>query len=180
MSYDFEELGRKNYYEWRKNQNRIGPIESYESWKARKVEPNLKASQNSPSKKVKKVKAEKAGDAITGAVYEFVTDIVGATEEMIQEVAEEAVEELKRISPVYKGKNKHTPKGRYRRSWRLSTKMTATGFKAKIYNINYQLTHLLENGTLNHDGTQHSKPIPHISVALKHAEEKLNHMLENL
>lgn len=58
--------------------------------------------------------------------------------------------------------------------------MTATGFKAKIYNINYQLTHLLENGTLNHDGTQHSKPIPHISVALKHAEEKLNHMLENL
>lgn len=155
----------------------IGPIEPYESWYTRRFGKKPKTSSNPIAEKVK---SEKADDAITGAVYELITDIVGATEEMIQEVAEEAVEELKRISPIYKGKNKHTPKGRYRRSWRLSSKMTAKGFKAKIYNINYQLTHLLEGQHLNRDGTTYSMPKPHISVALKHAEEKLNHMLENL
>lgn len=32
----FENLKRENYNNWRKRQNLIGPVESYESWKSRK------------------------------------------------------------------------------------------------------------------------------------------------
>ena len=44
----------------------------------------------------------------------------------------------------------------------------------------YRLTHLLEKGHLNRDGTTRSKAIPHISIAQEHANKKAEKLLEGL
>ena len=49
--YSFEEEKRRNYYDWRKRQNIIGPIESYESYQSRKVKANKTVHNNAAVKK---------------------------------------------------------------------------------------------------------------------------------
>ena len=62
-----------------------------------------------------------------------------AVDEASDKVAKEAVKKLKATSPVGHGKKA----GAYKKGW--SVKKDKTG-KRTVYNKQYQLTHLLENG----------------------------------
>lgn len=130
---------------------------------------------------------------------EFVLALMEATRTMTEEVVEEiengleqigrdTVKELRRTAPVFKGndKNRRYKKGTYRRSWYMDIKK-ANGVKRVIVYCRYphsNLTHLLEHGHLVKNGTGrvlgNAPPIPHIAEAEKHAEEKLDKLLEGL
>ena len=126
---------------------------------------------------------------------EFVEALVEATRTMTEEVVEElenglerigneTVEELKRTSPVYKGKSKKLKKGDYRQKWKCLVEKERGVKRVTIYNQKGGLTHLLEHGHLVKNGTGrvlgNAPPIPHIAEAEKHAEEKLDKPLEGL
>lgn len=48
-----------------------------------------------------------------------------------------------------------------------------------IWNRYYQIIHLLELGTLNSDGTQRTKPQPHMKPANEIAEERINELIRS-
>lgn len=79
-------------------------------------------------------------------------------------IGEEAVKELKATSPKNKGK--------YAKNWRYIAEKNYGSFKLTVYNKQYQLTHLLENGHLNRDGTTRSTAKPHISAVNENAKKK--------
>ncbi|MCR5708107.1 MAG: hypothetical protein K6G82_07520 [Ruminococcus sp.] len=125
----------------------------------------------------------------------FVEALMEATKSMTEEVVEEletgietigkaTVEELKRTSPVYKGKSKKLKKGDYRKKWKCQVEKERGVLRVTIYNQKGGLTHLLEHGHLVKNGTGrvvgNASPIPHIAVAEKHAEEKIDKLLEEL
>lgn len=102
--------------------------------------------------------------------------------EGIQEIGEEAQQEVKELSLVYAGENIGTPKGAYKRNWthRIDKERGTITVTVHVKGKHYRLTHLLENGHLNRDGTSRSRAIPHISIANKHAQEKAEKLIKEL
>ncbi len=126
------------------------------------------------------ISPEELGSVLAEAFKTYTDEIKEELYEGLEEIGKEAVKEVKKLSPVYTGKRKRLKKGKYKKGWRYEIQKNRGAIKVVVCNRHYPLTHLLENGTLNHDGTQHSKPIPHISIANRHAEEKVDKLLENL
>ena len=95
---------------------------------------------------------------------------------------QEATAEIRAIAPVYEGSNKNTSKGAYKRSWtyRVDRERGKINVTVHAKSPHYRLTHLLENGHLNRDGTTRSKAIPHISIVDNLAEKKVDKLLEDL
>lgn len=112
--------------------------------------------------------------AISGYLNEYGKEIREEVEELADEVAGETLKEIKANSPVGKGS--------YKKGWRKKTKVSALGKKTiTVYNAtDYQLTHLLENGHLNRDGTTLAAPIKHIKPAEKKAVEKFEKGVEEI
>lgn len=113
---------------------------------------------------------------------EYTDDVVEKVDNGIVNIGEEALQEVKELVPVYKGKNKNTVKGTYRRHFDIKIDRWRGQVKATVYvkGKHYRLTHLLENGHLNRDGTTRSKEFPHISIANEHAQKKVEKLLEDL
>lgn len=112
-------------------------------------------------------------DELDGEIMRIISE---AAEELNDEIAEgleaignEAAAELEATSPKDTGK--------YSRSWRVSVKKDRGGSSVTVHNKEYQLTHLLENGTLNADGTQRTAPQPHIGRANENAQRKALRLL---
>ena len=99
------------------------------------------------------------------ATNEIVTEAIEAT-------AEDLAKELKRTSPKSSGKRRS---GKYSRGWKTkdTSVKKAGAVKGKIvYNKEYQLTHLLENGHRTRSGgTVPGRP--HIRPAQAKAEKEL-------
>ncbi|MBP5431614.1 HK97 gp10 family phage protein [Ruminococcus sp.] len=110
---------------------------------------------------------------------EEIKEIVGAG---IETIGAEAVEEVKALAPVYTGGYKGFTKGAYRRSWSYIIEKSNGNINVTVYakGKHYRLTHLLENGHLNRDGTTRSRAIPHISTANDSAQQKVDRLLEEL
>ena len=91
--------------------------------------------------------------------------------EAIEETAEDLVKELKRTSPRSSGKRRS---GKYSRSWKIKDipiKKAGAVRGRIVYNKEYQLTHLLENGHRTRSGgTVPGKP--HIRPAQAKAEKE--------
>lgn len=104
----------------------------------------------------KRIKPDQLGDSIDIYLEQLGDDVVKATREDIDAIAESTVEELHRTSP------KRT--GRYAGSWTHDMEQDDAGKPvAHIYNAKYgQLTHLLEHG---HGGPHPAPPKPHIEAA---------------
>lgn len=117
---------------------------------------------------------------LTATAAKYTEEFKETLDEELEKIGKEAVAEVKKLSPVYTGKSKKLKKGKYRSGWRYEIQKNRGAIKVTVHNKHYQLTHLLENGTLNHDGTQRSRSIPHISIANRHAEEKVDKLLEEL
>ncbi len=112
--------------------------------------------------------------AISGYLNEYGKEIREEVEELADEVAGETLKEIKANSPV--------DKGSYKKGWRKKTKVSALGKKTiTVYNAtDYQLTHLLENGHLNRDGTTRAAPIKHIKPVEEKAVEKFEKGVEEI
>ncbi len=113
------------------------------------------------------MKIDQMADAIAKELSSWSQDVADATKDECKKVADETVSTLKATSP------KRT--GRYARGWRQKTSFEdRANIRVTVYNVRYQLTHLLENGHAKVNGGRVSG-IPHIAPAEKQAID----MLEN-
>ncbi|MCR4794257.1 MAG: HK97 gp10 family phage protein [Ruminococcus sp.] len=123
-------------------------------------------------------------EALAEATRTMTEEVVEEVENGLERIAKETVEEIKRLSPVYKGNSKKLKKGDYRKKWKFMIDKERGVTKVTIYNQKGALTHLLEHGHLVKNGTGrvlgNADPIPHIEIAEKHAEEKIDRLMEGL
>lgn len=90
---------------------------------------------------------------------------------------------MKELSPVYEGKSKKLEKGSYKKGWVTSVLKSDGTYRKVVHNKNYRLVHLLELGhKLVRDFEPYGEvpPKKHIEIAEKHAEEKVDELLEGL
>ena len=118
--------------------------------------------------------------ALTSAFSKYSSEIRDKIDSRVEEIGNEAVEEVKSLSPVYTGKDKKRKKGKDRKGWKCEIEKSRGKIEVTVHNKQYQLTHLLENQHLNRDGTTFSTPHPHISIANDHAEKKVDKLIEEL
>lgn len=123
-------------------------------------------------------------EALAEATRTMTKEVVEEMENGLVDIANNAVEELKRLSPVYKGSSKKLKKGDYRKKWRCILEKERGVTRVTIYNQKGGLTHLLEHGHVVRNGTKrivgNAPAIPHISIAEEHAEEKIDKLMEGL
>lgn len=108
-------------------------------------------------------------DQMTNAIMKELTgwsqDVADATKDECEKVGKETADTLKVTSP------KRT--GRYARGWRSKTTFEdKSNIRVTVYNVRYQLTHLLENGHAKVNGGRVSG-IPHIAPAEEQAKKSL-------
>ena len=113
------------------------------------------------------MKIDQMANAIAKELTNWSQEVADATKDECKKVADETVATLKTTSP------KRT--GRYARGWREKTSFEdRSNIRVTVYNVRYQLTHLLENGHAKVNGGRVSG-IPHIAPAERQATD----MLEN-
>lgn len=122
--------------------------------------------------------------ALASACQEYTEDVREKVEAGVEKIGKEAAQEVRQLAPVYEGSDKSLryPKGSYKKSFTCNVEKARGTITATVYSRSphYRLTHLLENGHLNRDGTTRSKAIPHISTANADAEKKVDKLLEEL
>lgn len=116
------------------------------------------------------IKLDELPIVIEKALQDYSQDVTDAIKKEVVRVGEETAKELKQISPRSKKRGKH-----YANGWRSKTAYESEDdIRVTVYNASKpQLTHVLEDGHAKVNGGRVAG-IPHISVALKHAEEKLD------
>lgn len=112
-----------------------------------------------------------AGAAIAEALAEYDQEIADATKRITDEVAKEAVDDLKKSSPKLTGS--------YRKGWRKKQSYADRRTKRNtVYNeTDYQLTHLLEYGHASRNGGR-VRAIQHIAPVEQAAIEALQERIE--
>lgn len=122
--------------------------------------------------------------AMVEAAETYTNEICETVEGGIVHIGQEAVKEVKMLSPEYEGENKKLRKGKYRSGWTYFLERSKGNFRITVHNKQYQLVHLLELGHCLKDGTGriygNVSAFPHVEIAEKHAEEKINKLLEDL
>ncbi len=128
------------------------------------------------------ISPDKLVEALIDYCKGFTEEIREKVGDDIEEIGKETVSEVRELSPVYEGDNKNTPRGAYRRNWDYIIEKSRGTINVIVHvkGKHYRLTHLLEHGHLNRDGTTRSKAIPHISIAQEHANKKAEKLLEDL
>lgn len=121
----------------------------------------------------KRVSAEAFADAIIEALSEYSQEITEETKEIAKDISSEAVSEVKKGSPVRKGK--------YKKGWKKATVFeNSQDIRIAVHNEkHYQLTHLLENGHLSRNGKR-VKPVVHIAPVEDRISKEFNRRVEIL
>lgn len=124
---------------------------------------------------------------------QYTDEVCEELESGLEHIAAETLEEVKALSPVYDGD--YTPKpngqkleknraGAYKKGWTTTTEKKNGTFKITVHNKKFSLVHLLELGHLLKDGTGRVygevSPRVHVETAEKHADEKIDRLLEEL
>lgn len=130
------------------------------------------------------ISPEELVSAIVEAAETYTNEIRETIEAGIERIADETLKEVKSLSPIYEGSSKKLRKSKYRRGWTTSVKRSRGNVQITVHNKQYQLVHLLERGHCLKDGTGrvygNVSAIPHVEIAEKHAEEKIDKLLEGL
>ncbi len=139
------------------------------------------------------ISADVLASALVVAAEKYTYDICEAVEQGIDRIAAEAVDEVKKLSPVYEGD--YTPKpggaklakfksGSYKKGWTSTVSKSRGTYRVTVHNKKYRLVHLLEQGHALRDGTGRVygevKAYKHIEIAADHAEKKIDKLLEEL
>lgn len=120
---------------------------------------------------MKTIKSDELQMIIDSVLTSYSKDVKNAITESAKEVAEDGKDQLKKTSPKRTGK--------YRQGWRVKTREGATFVHCTIHNATkYQLTHLLENGHLNRDGSR-TRAIPHIAPVEEYVQKEYIKKVEN-
>lgn len=124
-----------------------------------------------------KVTIDKLSDEVMSVLKEETDARLEEINKRVDQIAAEAVNELKQTSPRSKGSGgKH---GHYAEGWaKKNEESNWEGITKKtIYNkAKPQITHLLENGHLKAGGTERVPGIPHIGPVHEKIAEKLNQL----
>lgn len=117
---------------------------------------------------------------LVDACKTYADEIVDKVEKEVDKVSREALHEVKEKAPV--SNTIYKKGGTYQRSWKRQLTKDSSGINARIYasGKSGHLTHLLELGHLNRDGTTRTKAIPHIAIASENAEKKIDKFIEEL
>ena len=111
------------------------------------------------------MKVDQMTSAIMKELNGWSQDVADATKDECEKVGKETADTLKVTSP------KRT--GRYARGWRSKTSFEdKSNIRVTVYNVRYQLTHLLENGHAKVNGGR-VNGIPHIAPAEEQAKKSL-------
>lgn len=112
-------------------------------------------------------------NAIVEELQNYSEEIADKIDLIIEEIGKEAVKRIKQISPKRYGK--------YAKGWRYKVVYSGAGNRRIVlYNkTNYQLTHLLEDGHPNRDGSI-MPGIPHISTVQEWADNELDRRIKEL
>lgn len=94
----------------------------------------------------------------------FSEEINNQIADELEEIGKDTVDELKSASPKDTGK--------YAGGWRYTKDKLHGEHRLTVSNRIYQLTHLLEHGHLNRDGTSRTAAIPHIAPANEEAQRR--------
>lgn len=115
---------------------------------------------------------------INKILTDYCKDVDTSVIEVEAEVASDAVKKLKQTSPKKKKGNKA---GHYAKSWNIDKKSKTNYAETIIYNKDYQLTHLLENGhdiIRNGKVVGHADPQPHIKPVEEWVQDEMVKRLE--
>lgn len=115
---------------------------------------------------------------IQDILNDYSLDIQESIQEEAEKVAKKGVAELKNTSNTYKIRT-----GKYNKGWRVKTNKGRGYIDCTIHNsTNYQLTHLLEKGHLNRDGSK-TKAFVHIAPVeqkcIKEYEKNVETIIKN-
>lgn len=115
---------------------------------------------------------------IKDILNDYSLDIQESIQEEAEKVAKKGVAELKETSPKRKLHG-----GKYAKGWRVKTNKGRGYIDCTIHNsTNYQLTHLLEKGHLNRDGSK-TKAFVHIAPVeqkcIKEYEKNVETIIKN-
>lgn len=110
-----------------------------------------------------RVKFEDLGKEIAKALEGYPDELKGLIEKEAEKVANQSVRELKQTSP------KRT--GEYAKSWGRVKSKSGMGYIVRARAPHYRLTHLLEKGHANRDGTR-TEGIPHIQPVEEKASKE--------
>lgn len=118
------------------------------------------------------VKIDQLGAEIAQALSQYTEEVSKAIEAEIDTTAEALKEEIKAKSPVRTGS--------YKKGWKVKKESSKGTVTRTVYNkTDYQLTHLLEFGHVNRDGTRtHGKA--HIGPAEDKYIKQLNKRIEQI
>lgn len=109
------------------------------------------------------VKVNDLGDAIKDILDAYGDVATKAIQESALKVGKQTVKDIKKASPILTGD--------YKKNWKYGYKKSYSGASATVYNEKeYYLTHLLENGHLNRDGSR-TKAEPHIKEVNDKAQQ---------
>ena len=112
------------------------------------------------------IKVDDLVKAVSGELEDFAGEITEGIKADVETTGKECLKLVKEYSP------KRT--GAYSKSWKLKkTGQTRNSLRVTVYNKDhYRLTHLLENGHLNRDGSR-TEGKPHIRLAEEAASKAL-------
>ena len=118
------------------------------------------------------VRIDKLGAEIAQAISTYTEEVQKAIEEEIDTTANKVKDEIKAKSPVLTGS--------YKKGWAVKKESSKGTVKRIVYNkTDYQLTHLLEHGHVNRDGTRtHGKA--HIGPVWDKYQSELNKRIEQI
>ena len=104
----------------------------------------------------------------------YTEEIKDSLEKTIIDVANEGADILKNTKDTY-----HVKTGKYNKSWSVKKNVGTNFIQATIYNKEYSLTHLLEDGHATRNGKR-TRAYKHIEPVDKYVTEKVTKEFEKI
>lgn len=126
--------------------------------------------------RVRKYPVSEMQQAIEKAVQTFSDEVIEDTKDVIDEVSEEALQEVVSRAPVGAQKGKYKRSLTYRKVYDSLTERRNVIYASKGQ---HRLTHLLEKGHLKRNGKGRTKAIPHFHFGQEYIDNNFMKKLKN-